>query len=164
MLCQQCKQRPAKVQITQTINGKKNVIFLCEDCAELGEELIMAPFNMPDLLSSILENFSGITQPQIKEKAIICQSCGTTYDEFIHTGKFGCSECYEAFGTKLIPIFRRIHGNIKHTGKKPEVFKDLRKAEKEIDNLKLLLEQAIKDEKYEDAAILRDKIKGLINT
>lgn len=162
MICQQCMQRPANVQITQTINGQKSVIFLCESCAAARQDLIMnSPFNMSNLLSSIMGNLQGVTQVPVKEATLQCDNCGMTYEEFTKIGKFGCSNCYNVFESKLIPIFRRIHGNTKHTGKMPKKYRVEKKAAKEISDLKLELEQSIRDEQYEKAARLRDKIRLL---
>jgi protein arginine kinase activator len=155
-------QRPANVQITQTLNGHKSVVYLCESCAEARQDLIMSsPFNMSNLLSSIMESFQGIPQVPVKEKTLQCEVCGMTYDEFTQIGKFGCGKCYNAFGSKLVPIFRRIHGSTRHTGKVPEKYRDEKKVVKEISDLKAQLDQAILEEQYEKAAQLRDKIKNI---
>jgi protein arginine kinase activator len=157
-------QRPANVQITQTINGQKSVMYLCESCAGARQDLIMnSTFNMSNLLSSIMENLQGITQVPVKEITLQCEICGMTYEEFTHMGKFGCRNCYNAFGSKLIPIFRRVHGNTKHTGKVPAKYRIEKKTAKEISSLKLQLEQSIRDEQYEKAAQLRDRIRFLEN-
>ncbi len=155
-------QRPANVQITQLVNNQKTVLYLCESCAGAREKLLIdLPFNMSNLLSSIMENMHGVTQVPIKGEDMQCDVCGMSYDEFTHSGKFGCWNCYNSFSQRLDPIFRRLHGNTKHTGKVPTKVDSERKTAKEIYNLRLMLKDAVKVEKYEEAARIRDKIKAL---
>ncbi len=53
MLCQRCKQKNATTYYTQTINGEKREIALCDDCAkELSGE-----FDFFDPFSFSLDNF-----------------------------------------------------------------------------------------------------------
>lgn len=162
MICQQCMERPAKVQISQTINNQKTVMYLCEECASARKDLALnLPFNVGNMLAGILGNFHGIAQIPVQDKIEVCSQCGMVFDEFIKTGKFGCANCYETFRLKLVPIFRRIHGSTKHTGKASSGISEQRKTVNEITELRALLEEMIKNEKYEKAAEIRDKIKEL---
>lgn len=164
MICQQCMQKPANVQITQVVNNQKKVLYLCESCAGARQDLITElPFNMSSLLASIMGNMHGYTQLPVQEKIGDCNVCGLTYEEFSTTGKLGCWNCYNKFGVRLAPIFRRLHGNMKHTGKVPKKANNERKTVKEIHSLKSLLEEAIRNEEYEKAAQIRDRIKHLEN-
>ena len=101
-----------------------------------------------------------------------------TYDDFAHTGKFGCAKCYDVFTNKIDPILKNIHASNRHIGrkgkiakpvldkeiiKKEEVNKETKQDNKvsKIDKLKEDLKQAIKEERYEDAAHIRDEIKKI---
>jgi len=162
MLCQQCNQKPANVQITQTINNQKSVIYLCEGCASTRQDsLVDYPFNMGNLLTSIMENIYAISQKPVKESSPYCNNCGMTFEEFTNNGKFGCANCYNAFGSRLVPIFRRLHGSNTHNGKVPAKKNIVKMAEKELLSLKEMLEESIKNEEFEKAAVIRDKIKIL---
>lgn len=162
MLCQQCNQKPAKVQITQTVNNQKSVIYLCEACASANQDLLMEyPFNMGNLLTSIMENVYGISKLANKERNPQCSNCGMTFEEFTGKGKFGCANCYTAFGQRLEPIFRRLHGSSTHNGKMPASRNTGKNTEKEIDSLKSMLDECIRNEEYEKAAEIRDKIRSL---
>jgi protein arginine kinase activator len=86
-----------------------------------------------------------------------------TYEKFTKTGRLGCSHCYEIFSDRLLPIIKRLHGSTRHTGK---VFGQKHKEKsaspkEQIENLKKMLETAIKSEEYEKAAEYRDKIKKI---
>jgi len=84
-----------------------------------------------------------------------------TFDEFRKAGRFGCAMCYSSFSEKLYPIFRRIHGNTKHVGKIPTKMGEDIAIKREIDRLKIELNVAIKNEEYEKAAQIRDRIREL---
>jgi len=172
MLCDNCGKNEANVKYTQIINGVKKEMKLCEKCSkELGIDDIN--FNMPidfssflgDLISDYEENNFMPMMPTPKK--LKCHYCNTTYSEFLNTGKFGCAECYDAFSNKIESVLKRIHGSNKYLGRKSK--KAVNKVQKnqeqkEDDKLKKLekdLKQAIKEERYEDAAKLRDEIKKL---
>ena len=61
-----------------------------------------------------------------------------------------------------MPI-KRIHGNVSHIGRAPSKFKRQNDKKKVLADLKKQLEEAIKGEEYENAAVLRDKIRGIEN-
>ncbi|WP_337740378.1 UvrB/UvrC motif-containing protein, partial [Allisonella histaminiformans] len=106
-----------------------------------------------------------------------CPSCGTTYQDFRQSGKLGCPSCYEAFREKLRPLFQQAGGSHNHTGKGPKISisKDgdadtsgsvknpevEKKVSPEVAELNKKLLQCIKEERYEDAARIRDEIKRI---
>ena len=84
--------------------------------------------------------------------------------EIAKRGKVGCAECYRTFRAELAPSIRRIHGNVKYIGKAPAVSEEMSEAEKtaaEIASLREELTAAIKNEDFERAAMLRDKIRSI---
>jgi protein arginine kinase activator len=84
-----------------------------------------------------------------------------SYHDFLQTGKIGCSVCYDTFRSQLEPLLRRIHGSSTHTGKIPHRSGGTLTIKHEIAICKEKLQSAVKQEKYEQAAIYRDKIKDL---
>lgn len=168
MLCDKCKERPATVHYTQIINGVKTEMNLCQQCASeeglLNNEAFSAfsnftPFSVQNLLSGLMDFLPDIGE--IANHPLKCENCGLTYDNFKESGRLGCSHCYEAFSDELNPLMRRIHGSIDHRGKIPKKSGGRIKAKREIDELKEQLEKAVKEEAYERAAELRDKIREL---
>lgn len=127
----------------------------------------------------------------INPQKLICDNCGMSYEEFTNTGKFGCESCYEIFSEKIDPILKNIHGDNRHIGrgisshsdknekskvknenvgassartqKKNNVGIDATKSEQnvQLEELKKNLKLAIQEERYEDAAKIRDEIKNL---
>ena len=91
-------------------------------------------------------------------KRYACKSCGLTYKEFKTSGLLGCESCYKAFEEDLKVILRRIHGNNKHLIIEKE--KSLL-IEKKLSELRKELEEAVKQEEFEEAAQIRDKIRDI---
>ena len=181
MLCQNCGKNDANVRYTQIVNGVKKEMILCEKCAEkLG--INNFKINMPIHFSNFLDDFFDDEQllPNFMNRRINqCNSCGELYDDFIKTGLLGCPECYDMFSDRLDSVLKNIQGNTRHVGRKPLNIeakmkntgenkvsnkKQESKEEKQANKLEQLqeeLKKAIKEERYEDAAKIRDEIKNL---
>ena len=175
MLCSNCGKNEANVRYTRIINGEKTEFRLCEECAKrAGLEDI--DFSMPIDFSNFLSDFfeDDMLLPSFTSmQSTKCPKCGLTFDDFAKNGRFGCGECYSTFGDKLESILKNLHGSSKHVGKrparlaKPNINKSKKKAEEpkvdekqvKLDKLNAELQKAIKEERYEDAAKIRDEIK-----
>ena len=178
MKCENCGRNEANVKYTQIINGEKKQMFLCEECSQkLGINDIH--FNMPINFTSFLTDFFNdmdevSPMPTLGQtNTLQCSKCGLTWEDFLHTGKFGCSNCYSDFESVIDPILRSMQGATSHVGRLGEVRTgnhvkqnlDDKMAEEEnknlskIEKLKEDLKKAIKEERYEDAAKIRDEIK-----
>ena len=159
MLCQNCQKRVANIQVTQVINNDKHVIYICEQCArEDGKFITGSPLSVNDFFSGMM---GFPVRPSVAEQQLVCDKCGMSYEEFKKVGKLGCENCYQVYGDKLMPILKRLHGNLQYHGKLPEKVIETVKVSKEIDTLKDELNKAVKSEEYEMAAEIRDKIKAL---
>lgn len=152
MLCQKCKKNEATVHYKKVVNGKQTEMYLCPECADgLGS----FDFGFDNFLPSLFGHFM---RPEIRP-AVVCPMCGMPLSEIADNGKIGCGECYEAYEEYLLPTLKRIHGSTKHTGKIPKHFGRGIKKDDEIKALKSQLDAAIKNEEYENAAKIRDKIR-----
>ncbi|WP_202081209.1 UvrB/UvrC motif-containing protein [Caldalkalibacillus salinus] len=169
MICQECGERQATLHFTKIINGEKTEFHICEVCAkEKGEVLpgMDNSFSIHNLLSGLL-NFDATNNSTMNpnmQQSKQCPKCGLTYSQFSRSGRFGCSQCYKAFGERLEPLFRKVHsGNISHYGKIPRRSGSLIQMKREIQELKQQLQRAISNEEFEQAAQLRDNIRSLEN-
>jgi len=178
MLCQNCGKNEANIRYTQIINGVKKEIALCEDCAKkLGIDSIGIPdltMNFHSFLGDFFNDYAENSfLPTFNNEVVKCKNCGMTYDEFIKNGMFGCSECYNIFSNPIDSLLKNLHGTAKHIGRgigknkgKVEVKKNDNieakdsKEDKKIE-LQKELDKAIKEERYEDAAKLRDQLKEM---
>ena len=169
MLCDECKKNEATIHFTRIVDNKVTKSHLCQECArEKGlffPSLDEALFEGPHLaLASLLAGLSDIGAPYALEKPKVarkCPNCKATYDDFRESGRMGCSECYRTFSKELLPLLRRLHGSVQHTGKVPLKKVGVGKKGKEITELRRELQKAIEKEEYEKAAVIRDKIKEL---
>ena len=185
MLCSNCGKNEANVHYTHVINGEKTEYNLCDECAKkLGIDDI--DFNMPISFSNFIGDFfdEDSLMPSFSGNMITkCPKCGLTHDEFAKNGKFGCGECYETFAGKIESVLKNLHGSAKHRGraprrlaegttkltkkddiaKEPEIKNEplVDKTMEQIDKLNSDIKLAIKEERYEDAAKIRDEIKKL---
>lgn len=187
MLCDRCKLKEAKIFYTEIVDGKKREQHLCEDCAAE-----LTNFNKDLSLGSILsgllasagigtETAGSAAGSQAAGSEVQCPTCGMSYPVFRHVGKFGCADCYAAFGELLQGNMKRIQGATVHTGKVPvlwqeseeeeatdqlpedtssaEATAELPEPEPAIEQLEHDLKAAILAEEYEEAARLRDLIR-----
>lgn len=158
MLCDNCKKRNANFHYTKIINGKMEELHLCEICAFENQDIdLNNPFSIHKLFSGLFESKHDKQSENYKE--IVCSNCGLTFSKFQKTGKLGCAKCYDEFAIYLKPIINGIHGHNHHRGKSPNRLSPNIKLKREIEELMVKLDEAVKKEEYEKAAILRDEIK-----
>ncbi|CCO07760.1 UvrB/UvrC motif-containing protein [Desulforamulus hydrothermalis] len=165
MLCDRCQKRPAQVHFTQVINNTKKQMNLCAVCAaEMQAESFgfVPQLNLHDFLAGLINHhFAGANLTGNAMTRVRCERCGATESQVAQSGLFGCSECYTQFGDRVQPLLKRIHGSITHTGKVPRRTGGKALLIKEIRMLKSQLQDAVKQEEFEKAARLRDRIKEL---
>ena len=180
MLCENCGKREANVRYSENINGVKKEMHLCEECSRKLGITDKMDFRMPsldfsNLFGSFLEDFSTPEfMPLLNEvKQIKCDSCGSTFDDIINTGRYGCANCYDVFEDRMDPILKKLQGSNRHNGRLGKIsdnkikFEKNRKSENKVESIKENkleklqedLKIAIKEERYEDAAKIRDEIK-----
>lgn len=176
MFCDICGKEQATVHLTEIIDDKMTELHLCEECAQKKNAQMESHFGLADLLAG-LSDFGGQIDKTKKEIKTKCSKCGLTYEDFKRLGRLGCGECYTVFKDALIPLLKRIHGSTQHFGKSPKKIARTVKAKdgpkdaamdvpmdgarNELQELKARLQNAIRNEEFEEAAMLRDKIRGL---
>ena len=159
MLCQLCGEKDVSIHLTKIINGNIEEKHLCDDCAKHSKDL---DFDLPFSFHKLFTGLIGSMEPDHEEtKDISCHRCGLTYDKFLESGKFGCSDCFETFGEDIDSLLRGIHGHGQHIGKTPVGSKTKTLQEEKIQSLKDELEKSIAEEEFEKAALLRDEIKKI---
>jgi protein arginine kinase activator len=167
MKCQNCNAREANVHVTKIINGVKNEMHLCEDCAKQKQEfgINTMSFGFPMSFQNIVDGlFEVIGTPQpINGQGEACNICGMTFEGFRKNGRVGCSNCYNTFSKNMLPLIKRVHGNIQHTGKIPKRTGGMIRVRRDVEKLKEELRSLVENEEYEKAALVRDEIRNLEN-
>ena len=163
MLCDVCHKIEASVHLTEIINDKVMKLNLCEECAMKKSSDMEEHFGLGELLAGLTEFGESVKAPTRGTVKIKCPNCGLTYSDFKRRGRLGCSECYNAFQSKLTPLLKRLHGSEHHVGKVPIKVPDDIKTEavSKLQELRLKLKKAIAIEEFEEAAKLRDQIRDL---
>jgi protein arginine kinase activator len=152
--CDFCPQ-PATVHFTQINNNKVHNVDLCEDCAKKKGVTNPGGFSLADLL------LKAAPGAEASAPGIRCEQCGFTQNDFKKQGRFGCPACYDAFAAMLEPLLDGMHKGTKHAGKVPQAAVDRKSLYDRMTKLELELTDAIKAERYEEAARFRDEINQM---
>lgn len=166
MNCMECHERPATLHLTQIINGKKRERHVCELCAQKKGYHVSNEegYSLHDLLTGLFGTAQiDLQHHQVEEgKMLECAHCHMSFNDFRRIGRFGCAHCYHTFKPSLDPIFRRIHsGSLQHHGKIPKRQGGKLHMKKELAAYRSELNLLIEQEEFEQAAIIRDKIKEM---
>jgi len=179
-ICDDCGINPANVHLTHIEQNETLAFHLCEDCARKrglplpdGDALIKGLAGLTGASSGgsmAAETHVKVTVKQAddaedadgeaEEPDIQCGSCGMKFSDFRTGGWLGCAECYVSFEERVSRILVQIHGAGRHKGKKygkaPR-----RGGKRDIARLRRELDDAVKNERFEDAALIRDTIISL---
>jgi protein arginine kinase activator len=150
--CDLCS-KPATVHLTQIVNNKVHKVDLCEACAQAKGVTDPSGFSLADLLLKASLN----PEPAVAA-GVRCEQCGFTQNDFKKHGRFGCPACYETFRSVIEPMLEGMHNGTSHSGKVPHRALERKSLYDRLTKLELDLTEAIKSERYEDAARTRDEI------
>jgi len=162
MLCEACQTIPASVHLTDVSNNEKKEVHLCEDCAKTRNVTVKSYMSKPEASQEI----EMVVSPVEVEVAAVgdgqkCPKCNISYRQFRSSGKFGCPQDYVVFKSKLEDLVEKIHSKSQHVGKVPSRATDRIAREQELRALRDELDVAVREEAYERAAELRDRIHRL---
>jgi len=156
MTCDICKKNEATVHLTQIIENKMLKIDLCEVCSKAKGLQEAAGFSLADLQVGL-----GSGDEISSEAGLMCPVCGFTQADFKKSGRLGCSACWETFEAGLAGLLKAMHKSERHVGKVPNKAAHTLVITEQIKDLAGDLEKAVRAEKYEDAAHIRDQIREL---
>ena len=160
-LCDQCNINPANIHLTQIVQNEVLVQHLCEECAKnRGISIVVENgyLSMPkNEKKQKPEHKATLNYP----KRITCPVCKMTFAEFKEKGRLGCSNCYTSFEKEIDTLLVQVHGASQHRGKRyHKCHQSINKVD-DIESLRSELDNAIHDEKFELAALIRDKISNV---
>jgi protein arginine kinase activator len=161
MLCQKCHKNLATVRYAEVIDGDVVNMQLCSTCLEQHQEEPGAGFELSGgaptpraaLRAQRLARDEDVTEP--------CPECGIPLNEVIRHGVVGCASCYDRFAASLVPLLGELHTALMHRGKTATVDDERVRIREQLQKKRTLLRSALKTERYEQAAVLRDDIKAL---
>jgi protein arginine kinase activator len=170
MLCDNCKERDAIINLTQVEHDSKVTLHLCEQCAqqkgvETGGAVLKSPLG--NFLGAVVKGGTGAGGGALVPTgadALRCPACGSTLRDFRDSGRLGCDQCYVSFDAHLRDLLRKLHGSSQHVGERYELPGEGGSGHDprgELLELKAQLRRAVEGENFELAAELRDRIRVL---
>ena len=171
MICQHCKKAPATVRVDDVMafehhGAEGNEVeqhLLCEMCAQsLQLPTLGVPQHAKDEVWKLLQKSAASARERTSTKPVpTCGGCGLTLEQLRRKGRIGCEECYRSFEQYLEGLLERMHGSCEHRGRTPGVDPAEARREREIEEARTALEEAIAAEEFERAAELRDRLSAL---
>jgi protein arginine kinase activator len=153
--CGRCS-KPAVLHITELRQGEVQALHLCETCAK--DYLSQSPEEQELAPPGASDDSEG-DQDEIDLHT--CPNCGISFKEFRAGGRLGCPHDYTVFEEELLPLLENIHGETGHCGKVPKRAPDSSQRQFRLIKLRNELRSAVDDERYEEAARIRDEIQSL---
>lgn len=164
--CEVCHEREAVVHLTEGVGEDARTLHLCSRCAAergagLGPDVLVPP------LAAILAAMGsgGVMLAAAEANAAHCPACDATLGDFRASGRLGCPTCWTTFERPMRELLRRIHGATHHVGERPATGGAGEGGERAIsqqrERLRASLAAAIEEERFEEAAALRDRLHAL---
>lgn len=156
-LCKECARRggffdPKQLKTMSSLIPKE----LSGKLEEIIRELIGQDDVLAELMGSTMKGDEGRGERvRGKSRNSVCPNCGYTWAKYKETHRLGCSMCYEQFEKQLNRVFF------------PNRWNEEKEENEEVNDRMLKeylegeLKEAVKDERYEKAAHLRDCIQQL---
>ncbi len=181
MLCDSCSSQEANIFFKAIVSGKQTKLNLCESCAK-DKGIFSGDFGITQIVKKDFGLLGALgaagpahTHHESTSKAAHgraasgrCPVCATTFAQIAKTGFAGCPQCYDTFHLNMRSIVKRIHGASTHSGRTapestPAKTPKHKSEPMTLERLKESLSDALKNEDYEKAARLRDRIRATEN-
>lgn len=161
-ICQDCGEREARIRYTEVTRSDKEAHLLCTAC---GQERGLA-LDPPDSdLLDTREIWASVMARDVRRQrdaaSLACPSCGWTYERFEAEGRLGCPDCYQTFMGDMTRLLKEYHGADLHRGKVPYDIGRRIDLRRRILGVKEAIQMAIGEERFEEAARLRDEMHDL---
>ncbi|KAF0091126.1 MAG: mcsA [Fusobacteria bacterium] len=148
MICQVCGKNEATICMVKMSNNNKETIYICPVCAGQMDDKLIGSINQ--LLSPMFDTFFSNSNKLGHDINQICPTCGQTRREWEESRTLNCKDCIQFLDSDEI-----------HNGKIPKNNKEELYVINLIKEKEGHLKQLIAEEKYEEAAKIRDEIKDL---
>ncbi len=155
MICDLCNQGEASVFIELKGNSLFKKLNLCPDCAlKLGVKPAGSIFR------ETLDSGRGLSDSDKKS----CPVCGTRFSAIKLRWQTGCPECYSIFKQEISDNLKKRGVTSRYTGSMPQRLAAFHSVLTDRIALQLKLEESLKREDYEKAAVYRDYLRALEKT
>lgn len=177
MQCEHCHEKEAEVHIREVTPEGTREHHFCRECAARhtlpgGIPVLSLEIMLGGALGKALqEDVSPEEEPEASVLTIpsgmpvVCPRCGIGAEEALRSGDMGCAVCYETFRPALQGALERHHGATVHRGLRPsKISGEALVHWSTVRALRRELGRAVALEAYEEAAVLRDRLRGLAAT
>jgi protein arginine kinase activator len=166
-LCESCETEPATVHVVKIDGGEIRHSHLCPNCAEEAAEepqaaavIFAVPADVAGLVGRLAEK--GLEEQRERaDDGLACGVCGTTSHDLEETGLVGCPACYDTHAAIIDLLLDKGLGPRLHQGKVPRQVPASLLLRREIRRLERMLQELIEDERFEEAASVRDRLLEL---
>lgn len=160
MICDLCGENDAVLFIEQTNENGKRKLNLCVDCAR---EHGVSPDSktIGRSLALLFDSMMGRKNQPKAEDSRLCPVCGISVREIQMTRRAGCPECYSIFRGEVCDALKKIGVIPPYKGTLPKRLKNFRSVLTDRIVIQAKLEESLKREDYERAAVYRDYLKAL---
>jgi protein arginine kinase activator len=162
MICEVCKNKSAVFHVQQLVGEDVYEMHLCRDCASrkgISKDGKSFDFSLSKLLSNFTQKktIPGKSSNELDK----CKTCGSRVSEMKEDGQVGCPDCYNYFRSSIAAAISFNGIYTYHTGKLPSKLKAYKTILIDKEYLIRELEEAVYNEEYENAVIIRDKLTHL---
>ena len=149
------------LRIVRMIGGKRQELEIpVERARELG---IGTEGSAPATIAYLMDGVLA-WQEAGQANTDACPRCGTTHRELVLRHTVGCAECFETFSSTIGRLLRLSSKETTHAGRIPRRLIRYRRLFVEREELLNRLNIAVKNEDFEAAARIRDRIRTLSET
>ncbi len=162
MLCQKCHKNLATVRYAEVVDGQVTDQQLCRDCLACLQEDSGAGFDIAGSKPVVHQkpSASEVASEVVKTQRT-CRTCGTALSTVLDEATVGCATCYETFGSQIESVLEGLHRALWHKGKVSRMDDARARLRADLQAKRALLRSVLRAENYEEAARLRDEIRGL---
>lgn len=150
--CKRCG-KPATHRVVFVTRGVREEFYLCDACFE--QYLKSRQFQESEKFISgmISDVIHELAQTTPNEEISPCPSCGMEYEDVLKHHSVGCPDCYAHFREQINLLLQKLVPLPRHTGSSPGSKSILSSSQGHLEEL---LKEAIKQENFEYAAMIRD--------
>ena len=158
MICEVCRQNNADI-IFKTVTGNQVATkAMCMSCANNMQQDMIKMFMALGFKKEQVEEPHPAPEPGPSMPRYVCTGCGRPFDKLDDQTMAGCSACYDVMREDLMKRAMLSLPKDRELQQPEKENKELPYSDNALKELRCHLMEAVVSERYEEAAILRDKI------
>jgi len=169
MICSLCHKNDAVIFVEQTNvaapRKKMNVCLVCASKFGISPDTRTVGNNLSALFDAFVRHTSASNnEKKSPDKSKLCPVCGISLFQIKNNRKAGCSECYSIFKNEIDVILQNLGADSRYKGSMPKRIRNFNSVLTTRIAIQEKLEESLKEENYEKAAVYRDYLRALEKT